>query len=108
MKVTLDIPDELYRRVKARSAMEGRPVRSVSVELFESWLDPRNASGSSPKARAHESPKAAPWLAITRRHLRKGMSHDIETIREAAAKAWAAEIEPRMEKRKTNKPTRKS
>lgn len=107
MKVTLDIPDELYRRVKARSAMEGRPVRSVSVELFESWLDPRRASSTLPKARAHESPQDAPWLAITRRHLRKGMSHDIEVIRDAAAKAWAADIESRIGKRKTNKPTRK-
>ena len=108
MKVTLDIPDELYRRVKARSAMEGRPVRSVSVELFESWLDPRKAVGVLPKAHACGSPKDAPWLAITRRNLRKGMSHDLEAIREAAAKAWAAEIEPRIDKRKTNKPRRKS
>ena len=108
MKVTLDIPDELYRRVKARSAMEGRPVRSVSVELFESWLDPRKAGGISPKVHAHESSKEAPWLAITRRHLRKGMSHDIESIREAAAKAWAAEIVPRGNKGNTSKPTRKS
>jgi hypothetical protein len=107
MKVTLDIPDELYRRVKARSAMEGRPVRSVSVELFESWLDPRSAGGQSTQARARESSKPAPWLAITRRHVRKGMSHDIEAIREAAAKAWTAEIETRTDKRKTSKPTRK-
>ena len=39
MKATLDIPDDLYRRVKARSAMEGRPVRSVAVQLFQKWLD---------------------------------------------------------------------
>jgi len=108
MKVTLDIPDELYRQVKARSAMEGRPVRSVSVELFESWLDPRRAAGASPQARAQTSSKVAPWLAITRRHVRKGMSHDIEAIREAATKAWTAEIETRTDKRKTSKPTRKS
>ena len=38
MKVTLDIPDELYRRVKSRSAMEGRPVRAVAIALFEQWL----------------------------------------------------------------------
>ena len=37
MKATPDIPDELYRRVKALSAIEGRPVRAVAVELFE-WL----------------------------------------------------------------------
>ena len=33
MKATLKIPDDLYRRVKARSAMEGRPMRSVAVQL---------------------------------------------------------------------------
>jgi hypothetical protein len=107
MKVTLEIPDELYRRVKARSAMEGRPVRSVSVELFESWLDPRKAGALAPKVSAHESPKGAPWLVITRRHLCKGMSHDLEAIHDAAAKGWAADIESRIGKRKTNKPTSK-
>ena len=39
MKATIDIPDELYRRVKARSALEGRPIRAVAVELFQRWLD---------------------------------------------------------------------
>jgi len=107
MKVTLDIPDELYRRVKARSAMEGRPVRSVSVELFESWLDPRRAGAFAPKGSTGELPKEAPWLAITRRHMRKGMGHDLEAIREVAAKAWAAEIAPRVGIRKTNQSKRK-
>jgi hypothetical protein len=104
MKVTLDIPDELYRRVKARSAMEGRPVRSVSVELFESWLDPRKEGALAPRVSAHESPLNAPWLAITRSYLRKGMSHDITGIREAAARGWAAEIKSRESARKTRKP----
>lgn len=104
MKVTLDIPDELYRRVKARSAMEGRPVRSVSVELFESWLDPRKEGALAPRVSAHQSPLDAPWLAITRPHLRKGMSHDITSIREAAARGWAAEIKSRGGARKTRKP----
>lgn len=31
MKATFDISDDLYRRVKARSAMEGRSVRAVAV-----------------------------------------------------------------------------
>lgn len=35
MKATLEIPDELYRNVKARSALEGRPIRAIAVELFE-------------------------------------------------------------------------
>lgn len=39
MKATIDIPDELYRRVKAKSALEGRTVRAVAVELFQRWAD---------------------------------------------------------------------
>ncbi|MDR5675324.1 MAG: hypothetical protein QN213_06905 [Armatimonadota bacterium] len=38
MKTTIDIPDELYRKVKARTALLGRPVRKVLVELLERWL----------------------------------------------------------------------
>ena len=39
MKVTIEIPDESYRRVKAKSALEGRSVRAVAIELFERWLE---------------------------------------------------------------------
>jgi hypothetical protein len=38
MKATIDVPDALYRQVKARSALEGRSIREVTVELFERWL----------------------------------------------------------------------
>lgn len=39
MKATFDLPDDLYRRVKSRSARLGKPVREVTIELFERWLD---------------------------------------------------------------------
>ena len=39
MKATIDIPDELYRRVKARTAQEGRRIREVTIDLFLQWLD---------------------------------------------------------------------
>ncbi len=39
MKATIDIPDELYRRVKARSALEGRRIREVTIELYRGWLE---------------------------------------------------------------------
>lgn len=38
MKVTIEIPDDLYRKVKARSALEGRSVRAAAVGLFQRWL----------------------------------------------------------------------
>jgi hypothetical protein len=39
MKATIEVPDELYRRVKARSALLGKAVREVTVELYERWVD---------------------------------------------------------------------
>ena len=41
MKTTLDIPDALYRRVKSKSSLDGRPVRAVTQRLYELWLDGR-------------------------------------------------------------------
>lgn len=38
MKVTLELPDDLYRKVKARSALEGRSVRAAAIGLFQRWL----------------------------------------------------------------------
>ncbi|HUF61181.1 MAG TPA: hypothetical protein VMN36_03830 [Verrucomicrobiales bacterium] len=43
MKATIDIPDELYRRVKAKSVEEGRKIREVTIELFQAWLAGGNA-----------------------------------------------------------------
>lgn len=41
MKTSLDLPDELYRRVKSKSALEGRAVREVATALFTAWVDGR-------------------------------------------------------------------
>lgn len=41
MKATFDLPEDLYRRVKAKSALQGRPVRDVVVELFGAWVTSR-------------------------------------------------------------------
>ena len=49
MKATIDIPEDLYRKVKAKSALEGRPVREVAIELFREWV------GESPKWRDGQS-----------------------------------------------------
>ncbi len=49
MKATIEIPDELYRRVKAKSALEGRPVRAVAVELLRTWVgDPLDQAVTQP------------------------------------------------------------
>ncbi|MCU0728023.1 MAG: hypothetical protein MUE73_19915 [Planctomycetes bacterium] len=50
MKTTIDIPDEIYRRVKARSALEGRAVRDVVIDLFRRWLGQRRPDSAGPSA----------------------------------------------------------
>lgn len=58
MKATVDIPDQLYRRVKARAALEGRAVRDVTIELYEHWLGDRPADSPDERKAA-----AAAWIA---------------------------------------------
>ena len=55
MKATIEIPDELYRLVKARASLEGRAIREVTEELYRRWI----AEGAT----AIEAPAApGPWL----------------------------------------------
>lgn len=60
MKATIDIPEDLYRKVKAKSALAGMPVREVTEMLYRNWL----ADGAD--LPASESPDAwlQRWLAL--------------------------------------------
>jgi hypothetical protein len=57
MKATIDVPDQLYRRVKARAALEGRAVREVTIELYTEWLGEGGPGASSDGAAMDD------WLA---------------------------------------------
>ena len=102
MKATLDIPEELYRRVKARSALEGRPIRAVAVQLFQDWLAaPASAPKEAPEETLTEAEIArSPWLKISQKYIKAGMSHDLDEMREAVARGSAKEY---GEKRAANK-----
>jgi len=54
MKATINIPDELYRRVKARSALLGLAIREVTIELYQRWL------GDAPASTPAQTPEQ--WL----------------------------------------------
>lgn len=60
MKTTLDLPDDLYRSVKAKSALEGRPVREVTIELYRQWLATGQPSGDPGTA----TDRLSEWLAM--------------------------------------------
>lgn len=61
MKATIEIPDELYRKVKARSAIEGRRIRDVTVELYRRWLGEAQADSSAGQS-------GQEWLAELLKH----------------------------------------
>ena len=88
MKATLEIPDDLYRNVKARSALEGRPVRAVAAELFEKWLSGEietTAKSSEPASFPTEAAKAYPWLKIAAKYPTGGVSYEMDDIRGSIA-----------------------
>lgn len=76
MKATIEIPDDLYRRVKARSSLEGLTVKEATVRLYRAWLE-RGAAAPAPGPRrrqldawfreADRATKAAPRRRVTAR-----------------------------------------
>lgn len=92
MKATMQIPDEMYREVKAKSALEGRSVRSVTVMLYSSWLrglvsDPEMVPEiSAAKPRGGKKPNLS-CFGVGRRFVRKNANgpHDMASIRESIA-----------------------
>ena len=54
MKATIDIPDEIYRRVKAGAALRGLTIRDVTTELYRRWL--------GEEERREPKQSAAAWL----------------------------------------------
>ena len=92
MKATLDIPDMLYRQVKAKSAMEGRPIRLVAIDLLSTWVS------VAPKVESKDDPtpsrktEALPtWFGVARHSASRVKRHDMEAVRESIIKARRAQ-----------------
>jgi|tagenome__1003787_1003787.scaffolds.fasta_scaffold18514922_2 hypothetical protein len=68
MKATIDVPDALYRRVKARAAMDGRAIREVTIELYEAWLGDQKTAATAASVELKTTATRPPmtgsaWLA---------------------------------------------
>lgn len=88
MKATVDIPDDLYRKVKAKSALQGRPVRDVTVQLFRQWIGASDEGTGG--ASIDSSDRPPPWFGALRRYAANaGGRHDMDSIRESIAKGRA-------------------
>ena len=73
----------MYRRIKARTAQEGRTVRSITLVLYSQWL-----GDSQPEIR-HDSTRrrrmAKPlWFGSVK--VDKSLPHDMNSIRESIAR----------------------
>ena len=93
MKATLEIPEDLYKRVKARSALEGKPITSVAIELFQRWIqspsDMEEKMGSA--SLSLEDYDKYPWLELARKYKNGSQSSDFAEIKKSIALGWAKE-----------------
>ena len=114
MKATIDIPEELFRQVKAKSALEGRAIREVTAELFRSYLgqtpsEPGERSSSPNRdPRIPTSWEPPSWFGIARKHIRTDVSHEWNEIRKSIERGWSGEVaEPAPTPSPTAPPPRK-
>lgn len=95
MKATINIPDELHRQVKAKSALEGRTLREVTEALYRAYVE-GTAVGHGP-GEPSDSPelpegRSVPsWFGVLRRASRGKAPSDMESIRKSIASGIAAE-----------------
>lgn len=103
MKATIEIPDDLYRQVKAKSALEGRAVREVTEALFRRYVNPREteafqaASGQKAPEKAAElfDGEAPPaWFGMFKKYADRVADHDMESIRRSIAAGIVKERNP--------------
>lgn len=96
MKATIEIPDELYRLVKAKSALEGRAVREVTVELYQRYVGqddaPTAEAGEAAEAGGLLEDQAMPsWFGALGRTARAVTRHEMSAIRESIARGVVRE-----------------
>lgn len=91
MKATIEVPDELYRQVKAKSALEGRALREVAEELFRRYVDPQelptaeNDPAEQPLRRMLDGEILPSWFGFLRTQAQLVERRDIEEIRKSIA-----------------------
>lgn len=84
VKTTLDIPDALYRRVKAKSALAGRSIRDVAIRLFSEWVDHSAETAHEVRESPQELP---PWFGVANTYAAKVKQHDMTAVRESIARS---------------------
>lgn len=93
MKATIDLPEDLYRQVKAKSALEGRSIRGVTAELLAAYVRGQALVPlPTPEPAPGEGAFPPPWFGLARKHLRPDVAHDWSQIQAGIERGWAGEI----------------
>ena len=90
MKASIEIPDALYRQVKAKSALEGKAVREVAINLFQGWVLHADSARDRESAAPHNRPTPS-WFGGARNYARHIQKHDMESIRRSITKGRMSE-----------------
>ena len=56
MRTTIELPEDLFRRIKARAALQGRPLKDLVAEGLTLLLQGAKAGASSPSPRRTQFP----------------------------------------------------
>ena len=100
MRTTIDIPDVLYRSMKARCAAMGTTMRHVTIALDGDWMQgpeqlPRVKTeyvlADAPKPQKTDAKSLIPFLGIARKGANLNVSHDMASIRRSIAKGLKKE-----------------
>lgn len=95
MKATIEIPDELYRQVKAKGALEGQTLEEVAIELFRRYV---GFDQGSERGHGHQDPQGEQqidgesepkWYGVLRSSAQRVERDDMEAVRASIARGIA-------------------
>ena len=102
MKTSIDLPDDLYRRVKARSAMEGRAVREVATELLAAWVNTAPAKQANDLATSRADGQwLYEWSALGARVSRAKLKASPSEAKRTKSSAGKAPVKQRQSGKKS-------
>lgn len=64
MRTTVDLPDDLYRRLKAQAAMNGVPMRDMLQQFIETGLEQRPSTPAAKPGRRNPPPIIIPPCGV--------------------------------------------
>ena len=88
MKATIDIPDDLYRQVKAKSALQGQSVREIVMHLFLNWIKAPDDSHDRAAVKSADLARPA-WFGAAQKYARQVAKHDMDSVRDSIVRGRA-------------------